>query len=142
MKRTIKNSLMILLLVTFCNIAVAEVIIITNIAIKQIGINKQDVADMYLDRIRYFNNGTRIKTVDQPPGSKTRKIFYNAILGKSETEMNRYWARRKYSGKGRSPTIVSGDEAIKLWVAGNPGAIGYIDKSSMDSTVRALLIIH
>jgi ABC-type phosphate transport system substrate-binding protein len=56
--------------------------------------------------------------------------------------MNRYWSKRKYTGKGKPPVVALGDDAVKELVANTPGAIGYIDGKSLDKSVKVILIIR
>ncbi len=140
-KWIMKQSLASLALLSLSTTASAELIIITHNDTKTVSISKNIIADMYLDKIKTHRDGIRVKTVDQAPGSDAKKEFYQAIMSKTETQVNRYWAKRRYSGKGKPPIVISGDDAVKSWVANNPGAIGYINKKSMDSSVKALLTI-
>ena len=107
----------------------------------QHGVNTQTIADMYLDKIQRFSNGSKVEPVDQAKGNKLRKKFYQSVLKMPEREVNRYWAKRKFTGKARAPKVLSGDRAIKEWVANTPGGLGYIDGKSLDKSVKVLLII-
>ena len=140
--KRITNHLFGLTLLLTSSLVAAELVIITNKSTQEKRLTKNTLADMYLDKVKTYPDGTRVRAVDQAPGSDARKTFYQAILGKSETQVNRYWAKRRYSGKGKPPMVISGDEAVKNWIANNPGAIGYIDKKNLDNSVKALLTIR
>ncbi len=142
MKTRIAGTLLGSALFLLASIAAAEVAIITHPGTQEIGLSKAKVADVYLGKIKSFKDGTTAKPVDQQKGSPLRTKFYRAILGKSETEMNRYWSKRKYTGKGKPPVTVIGDDAVKELVANTPGAIGYIDGKSLDKSVKVILIIR
>jgi ABC-type phosphate transport system substrate-binding protein len=142
MKTRIVGALLGSALFLLSTIAAAEVAIITHPGTQEIGLSKDKVADVYLGKIKSFSDGTPTKPVDQSKGSLLRAKFYKAILGKTETEMNRYWSKRKYTGKGKPPVVVIGDEAVKELVANTPGAIGYIDGKSLDKSVKVILIIR
>jgi ABC-type phosphate transport system substrate-binding protein len=142
MKNRIAGSLLGSALFLLASIAAAEVAIITHPGTQEIGLSKDKVADVYLGKIKTFSDGTPTKPVDQSKDSLLREKFYKAILGKTESEMNRYWSKRKYTGKGKPPMVVIGDEAVKEVVANTPGAIGYIDGKSLDKSVKVILIIR
>jgi ribosomal protein S3 len=59
----------------------------------------------------------------------------------SEREVNRYWAKRKFTGKAKTPKVLVSDREVKEWVARTPEGLGYIDGKSLDNTVKVLLII-
>ena len=142
MKNRIAGTLLGSALFLLASIAAAEVAIITHPGTQEIGLSKDKVADVYLGKIKTFSDGTPTKPVDQSKDSPLRVKFYKAILGKTESEMNRYWSKRKYTGKGKPPMVVIGDEAVKEVVANTPGAIGYIDGKSLDKSVKVILIIR
>jgi len=127
MKNRIAGTLLGFALFLLASIAAAEVAIITHPGTQEIGLSKDKVADVYLGKIKTFSDGTPTKPVDQ---------------SKTETEMNRYWSKLKYTGKGKPPVVVLGDDAVKELVANTPGAIGYIDGKSLDKSVKVILIIR
>ena len=142
MKMRIAGTLLGSALFLLASIAAAEVAIITHPGTQEIGLSKDKVADVYLGKIKTFSDGTPSNPVDQSKDSPLREKFYKAILGKTETEMNRYWSKLKYTGKGKPPVVVLGDDAVKELVANTPGAIGYIDGKSLDKSVKVILIIR
>ena len=121
--------------------ATADIAVITNPGVKEIGLSKDKIADIYMGKIKTYSNGTRVQPVDQAANSPIRDRFYKAIVGMSDSEVNRYWSKLKFTGKGKPPKNVNGDEAVKNWVASNPGAIGYIDGKYLDKSVKVVLII-
>lgn len=130
-----------LLFFTNGSAAWAGIAIIANPSNKQHGVSKQTIADMYLNKIKKFSNGRTVEPVDQAKGSAIREKFYKSVLKMTEREVNRYWAKRKFTGKAKTPKVLDGDRQIKEWVARNPEALGYIDGGSLDNTVKVLLII-
>ena len=142
MKTRIAGILLGSALFLLASIAAAEVAIITHPGTQEIGLSKDKVADVYMGKMKSFSDGTPTKPVDQANGSPLRVKFYKTILGKTESEMNRYWSKRKYTGKGKPPVVVIGDDAVKELVANTPGAIGYIDGNSLDKSVKVILIIR
>lgn len=82
-----------------------------------------------------------IIVLDQNQG-KTQTEFYLGLLRKSPDEVNAYWTKLVFTEKAYPPTKLTGDKQVKEWLDLNPLAIGYIDASSLDSSVRVLLEIH
>jgi hypothetical protein len=77
--------------------------------------------------------------IDQPEGSAARDEFYTRIADMSPAQVKAFWSKIIFTGRGQPPrTVTSGMEAKKALVA-NPNAIGYIDQSLVDSSVRVVL---
>ena len=96
------------------------------------------VADIFLGKITRFPDGSQAVPVDQGEESPARERFYTQYTGKSPAQVKAHWAKIIFTGRGQPPRqAASGAEAKKL-VAENPYAIGYIDASQVDNTVRVL----
>jgi len=74
--------------------------------------------------------------------SPLRSRFDQAVLERDPKQMRAYWAQMIFTGRGKPPRQLDSDEAIKKEVAANPNAIGYIDGKSLDSSVKAVLMIN
>ncbi|MEH6543233.1 MAG: phosphate ABC transporter substrate-binding protein [Porticoccaceae bacterium] len=116
----------------------AELAIVVNPDYSGGNVEIGDIKDLYQGKSKTLN-GVQVKAVDQSSGSSARSEFLSAVLEKSESEMNRYWSRLIFSGKGRPPEVLDSADAIKRWIALNPEGIGYIDANDVDSTVKVLL---
>lgn len=143
MRRTMKLRSLGLALVAMLSVgaANAELAIIAHPDTKAAGISKDELANLYLDKAKSLPDGTSADPVDQPEGSAARAKFYEQVTGKSERQIKSYWSKRMFTGKGRPPQTLSGDDAVKAYVAKTPGAIGYIDGQSVDGSVKILLIL-
>jgi hypothetical protein len=49
------------------------------------------------------------------------------------------WSRLVFSGKGQPPRQLSDSAAVKKAVAADPKAVGYIEKSAVDASVKVAL---
>jgi hypothetical protein len=43
-----------------------------------------------------------------------------------------------FTGRGKPPTEISTTKELKIFLTNNPGAIGYIEKSAVDSSVKVV----
>jgi ABC-type phosphate transport system substrate-binding protein len=86
----------------------------------------------------YLGKSEMAKPFDQSESATIRTDFYKRAVGKEPTQIKAIWARIMFTGKGQPPKEVADSEAVKKAVAGDPKAIGYIDKSSVDASVRVL----
>jgi len=141
LSRKLFSVLFLICLFTVVSSVKAEIVVITNKATKLHGASVDELGKLYLGQNKSFSNGQRVTVADHVIGSEIRQKFYKKVLNMTEKELSRYWAKRKFTRKFKSPKIISGDLAIKQWVALTPNSLGYIDSKSLDGSVKVLLIL-
>lgn len=113
----------------------AEIVVIVNPANPATRMLTDQAAQFFLGKSNMFT------PVDQAKDADIRKQFYQKAAGKSLAQMEGIWAKLEFSGKGGAPKNVAGDAAVKKAVAADPAAIGYIDKASVDDSVKVVLTL-
>jgi ABC-type phosphate transport system substrate-binding protein len=98
-------------------------------------LSKDQVANVYLGR------SFDLKPIDQPESSAVRAQFYKKATDRDLAQVKATWSRIIFTGKGQPPKELPDDAAVKKAVAADPKAIGYIDKSAVDGSVKAVLIL-
>lgn len=98
-------------------------------------VTKEQLANIYLGR------SFDLKPLDLPEGSPVREQFYKRVTDRDQAQIKAVWSRVVFTGKGQSPTEAADAAAMKKAVAANPKAIGYIEKSALDSSVKAVLTL-
>lgn len=93
-----------------------------------------------MGRTRIFPNGKFALCIDQ--SSPLRAEFYQKLTGRPVEQVNAYWARIMFTGQASPPQQLPDDDAVLQTVRDNEGAIGYIDKTRLDNTVRVLLRLN
>jgi ABC-type phosphate transport system substrate-binding protein len=76
--------------------------------------------------------------LDQPESNPNRELFYTKVAGKSAAQVKAAWSRLVFSGKGTPPKEIANSAEVKKLVSSNPNAVGYIEKSAVDSSVKVL----
>jgi len=115
----------------FCAAAHADVVVV--MAPGSAPLTKDQVAAVYLGR------STELKPVDLPPGAPGREAFYKKATDRDEAQIKAAWSRIIFTGKGQPPKELPDAAAVKKAVAADPKAVGYIDKSAVDGTVKVVL---
>lgn len=128
-----KTRLVLALLFFGAAAANAEVAIIVNPAYSGRDITADFLADIYLGKNR------ELKPVAQSKGSPDRTVFLSEVLGMNESTFKRYWSKLIFSGKGRPPNNLHSAEAVLAFVAQNENAIGYVDASLVDDSVKVAM---
>lgn len=109
----------------------AEVVVIANPASG--ALTKDEVADIYMGKSSSY------KPFDQPESAAIRADFYQKTTGRSLAQVKATWARLAFSGKAQPPRELPDANSVKAAVAADPKAIGYIDESAVDGSVKVVL---
>lgn len=117
--------------------AMAEVAVIAHPS-NAATLTADDIQRMFLGKTKSFPNGSEATPVSNKSDS-VRTHFNQVLLGKNESQIKAYWSQLVFTGKGTPPKELENDNAVKQFVAGNPGAIGYIDASNVDATVKVII---
>jgi ABC-type phosphate transport system substrate-binding protein len=114
--------------------AQAEVVVIVNPAAP--ALTQDQIADIYLGR------SNALTPLDQPDSVPLRADFYKKVTGRDAAQVKATWSRLVFTGKGQAPKELPDSAAVKKAVAGDPKAIGYIDKAALDGSVKAVLTLN
>jgi len=60
------------------------------------------------------------------------------VTGKSDSQLQAYWSRLVFTGKGKPPKTIGSSALIKSQVASRANAIAYIDSSEVDDSVKVV----
>jgi ABC-type phosphate transport system substrate-binding protein len=113
-------------------LASAEVVVVVNPSNPVANMTADQVADYFLGK------STALQPVDLPESSATRTQFYQKVTGKDAAQVKAVWTRLIFTGKATPPKEVSSSADVKKTVADNDKAIGYIEKSAVDSSVKVV----
>ena len=122
--------------------AEAELAVIVNVDNPTDSITVEELVNVFLGKSRQLAGGTKVIPIDQIEGEAARIEFYDKVVKKSPSQLNSYWSRLIFAGKGRPPYAVSDDREVLEFVSANPSMIGYVDMMSVDDTVKVILTIH
>jgi ABC-type phosphate transport system substrate-binding protein len=112
--------------------ALAEVVVVVNPAAAQASMTKDEVAQYFLGK------STALNPIDQPESAPIRAEFYKKVADKDMSQVKALWSKLVFTGKATMPREVGGSADVKKAVAANPKAIGYIEKSAVDATVKVI----
>jgi ABC-type phosphate transport system substrate-binding protein len=113
------------------NIQAEDIVVIVNPAAK--AISKDQIADLYLGR----SGG--LTPIDQTAGSAIYVQFYKQATGRDVAQVKAIWSRILFTGRGLPPKQLPDSAAVKQAIAANPNAVGYIEKSAVDASVKIVL---
>jgi ABC-type phosphate transport system substrate-binding protein len=137
--RSLKTILSVCALTLAAAGANAEVVVIVNPKNPAANLSAEQVAALYLGNSNTFPDGGAAALADQPESAGIRGTFYEKATGRSAAQAKATWARLTFTGKGTPPKELKSDADVKAFVASDPKAIGYIDSSAVDGSVKAVL---
>jgi ABC-type phosphate transport system substrate-binding protein len=101
-------------------------------------LSRAQVAGIFRGKASRFPDGTAATPLDQAEGSTVRVEFYQKIVGETAAQMRAYWSKIIFTGRGEPPPTVADGEELKKRLRVDPAAIGYIERSQVDETVRVV----
>ncbi len=117
----------------------ADIVVIVNPKNPAASLSADQVSALYLGNASTFPDGGAAALVDQPESTGIRGDFYQKATGRSASQVKATWARITFTGKGTPPKELKSDADVKAFVANDPKAIGYIDSSAVDGSVKVAL---
>ncbi|MCF7500207.1 MULTISPECIES: phosphate ABC transporter substrate-binding protein [unclassified Pseudoalteromonas] len=116
--------------------AFADVAVIVNPANGN-AIDEGTIKKIYLGKAKSFDDGTKVNPVNQD-GNSVSDEFNDKVVGKSSSQLNAYWSKLVFTGKGTPPEKLANDQAVIDFVSANGDAIGYIDASKVTDKVKVV----
>lgn len=89
----------------------------------------------------FLGKSSSLVPIDQTENN-TRTEFYKKVTDKELSQVKSIWSKIAFTGKGVPPKEIGGNTEVKKYLASNPKAIGYIDKSAVDGTVKVILSVQ
>lgn len=89
-------------------------------------------------RLRKWEDGSQIKVFVLADDSPLHVNFSKNILRVFPYQLRLAWDRLVFSGTGEEPTKLKSEQKMRELVGSTPGAIGYLSRSMIDETVKAI----
>jgi ABC-type phosphate transport system substrate-binding protein len=120
------------------------IVVIVNNANPVDNLSLGELKKLFLGDRSRWDTGKAVAPVMLPPGAPERTSFLKIVCGMSDADLGKYFMQAAFTGKSATPPKEVGSAgALKSFVAGSPGAIGFVkasDLSAGDTTVKAVKI--
>jgi ABC-type phosphate transport system substrate-binding protein len=123
----------------FAESAHADVVVVVSSRSTVTSLTAEQTTKIFLGKVVTFPNGQAALPIDQPEGSAVRDEFYAKVVHKNPSQLTAYWAKVIFTGDGRPPNLLPDSLAVRKAIAHDPNAIGYIEKSDVNRSVRVVL---
>jgi ABC-type phosphate transport system substrate-binding protein len=113
----------------------AEIVVIVN--------PKNPATRMFSEQAgQFFVGKSSLFTPVEHNDGPLRNEFYKKVLDKDSTQVKAIWSKLVFTGKGTAPKEYGSSAEVKKAVAADPQAIGYIEKSAVDDSVKVILTVQ
>lgn len=114
----------------------AEPVLVVNAAFTA-ALDDEAAAKIFLRQVKTLPDGTPASPVTQKDGPTT-EAFRSHVLKKNASQLKAYWAQQVFTGGGKPPPELDGDDAVLKHVADTPGGIGYVESGKTRAGVRVI----
>lgn len=131
------KKLILASVVSLCTFSTyAEVAVIVNPS-NASALDADTIKKIYLGKAKSFANGNKVNPATQN-STTVADEFNSKVVGKSSSQLNAYWSKLVFTGKGTPPEKFDSDQAVIDFVASNGDSIGYIDSSKATDKVKVV----
>lgn len=118
-------------------IAKADNVVVVSAKSSVSNLTSDQVGQLFLGKIGSFPNGEAAVPIDQADGP-AKDAFYSKVTGKDAAQLRAYWSQLIFTGKAKPPKSVADSNEVKKLISANPNMIGYIDKGTVDASVKVI----
>lgn len=120
----------------YATAAHAEIVVVVGAKAGKGPMTSEQVTDVFLGR------DNSMEPVDLSDSTTVRNDFYTKVTGKDAAQVKALWTKLIFTGKATPPKIASSAAEVKNAVAADSKAIGYLNKSDVDGSVKVVLTIE
>lgn len=135
LKTLLMSSIVMAALCATSGNAVADVVAIVNKA--NTAADKATIAKLYTLEAKTWADGSPAKLYDFS-GNSERETFYIVYTGKTAGNAKAIWSKAAFSGRAVPPKMLASEADVKNEVAKDKDAVGYVNESSADASVRVI----
>ncbi len=133
--------LTILCVAAWANGALGQVAVVAHKSVPVDSISKAELLDLYTGETSIWSDGEPVVVFDLKEKGKTRRSFYE-FLGMASSRIKLIWLKRMLLGEADPPESLKSEEELLRKISTTLGAIGFLDRSKADGTVKILMTIQ
>lgn len=131
--------LLLALLLGWSISARADVVVVVHPKNPLNSISKDQVSNLFLGRTSSFPNGAPAKPIELPDTEPAFIAFHAKFTEMKPSRLKAHWSKLVFSMRVMPPREVSSAVEVRQLVAADPNAIGYLDQSEVEASVKVLL---
>ncbi|WP_238582374.1 hypothetical protein [Cellvibrio sp. OA-2007] len=131
-----------IILLGFSNLLQADTLVIVNAQNPISRMEHKQVVDLFMGRSSVFPDRQPAQTLDLKAGTPVRASFYKTLTGKSEAQVDAYWATLVFAGRMSPPKQLTDEQQVIAEVAANPSAIAYVNRQPLPASVKIVMELN
>ena len=142
MKTLVKTGALLTLLIASMAHA-GELVVIVNDSNPADTMSASEVKEHFLKATARWQFGQKVRPADCKYDETLRGAFLANVLGMTDIEIDRYWIEQQYVNGEKPPATLDDDSSVMRFVAKFEGAIGCVDRASLDGAtgVKEILTV-
>lgn len=140
--KTIFKFLLLASSLLISNLGMAQIVVVAGAKSTAAVLTREQASALFLGKSTQLPGAGIPVLIDQVESVDARQIFYSKVTEKTPAQVKAVWSRLVFSGKGSPPKEVANSAEVKRLVNANPDAVGYIEKSAVDATVKVLFSVE
>jgi ABC-type phosphate transport system substrate-binding protein len=120
--------------------AQAQLVVVASAKSPVSNLTADQTASLFLGKTDRLGDST-VQLIDLVDTSPFRESFYAKVTGKSPAQVKATWTRLVFSGKAQFPNQATDSAEVKKFLMSNPSALGFMEKSAVDSSVKVLFAV-
>ncbi len=121
----------------FISSAMAEIVVVVNPSGPD-ELSQGQIKKLFLGKVKKLPSGSVVKVYELPKESRLHKDFHALVTGRTPAQVNAYWSKHIFTGSGKAPEVVSSAQLLRRKIARNKNAIGYLDITDVDDSVKII----
>lgn len=93
---------------------------------------------IYTGKLASLPDGEAVLAYNFDESNPLRQQFDEKVLRRQTQQIQALWAKLVFTGKGTPPTVVADPAEVIKAVAADVTAIGYVDASAVDASVKVI----
>ena len=134
-----RNLLLMFIALLLSGPTQAEILVIVNASNSTTTLEHKQIVDLFMGRVSAFPNKQPAQPLDLKAGTPQRAVFYKSLTGKSEAQVDAYWATLVFAGRMSPPKQFTDDSALIQAVAREPAAIAYVSRQPLPKNVKIVM---
>lgn len=114
------------------------IVVIANKSVGAAKVTRDDLRPIFQTKKDTWPDGSAAKPFNLPDSNRSRHGFDAAVLGLDPDRVARYWIDRKIRGGERPPQTAPSSAVMVKVVAKTAGAVGYVEASAVDASVKVI----
>ncbi|MBV1870684.1 MAG: phosphate ABC transporter substrate-binding protein [Gammaproteobacteria bacterium] len=123
------------------SVSIADISVIVHPSSNVSSLSNKDLKRLYLGKTSTLPSGDSVTLLDQKFGFGVRKQFYKLCCKVTALKAQSRWAGILFSGGSQPPFEAGGGNDVLSLVASNKRAMGYVDSTLVNDTVKVIKVL-